>query len=119
MSRGAIYGNFRDRDEPFLAVLESRWQAIIPPFRHGASLKEQMRILGQVVIAAAPQRQAVAIRSLEFQLYSLTHLQVQARLAQHSAESYRIAEAELLKHVPAKALPMAPARFVRVLHALI
>jgi AcrR family transcriptional regulator len=119
MTRGAIYGNFKDRDELFMAVLESRWKPIVPQFKTGASLKEQMRILADAVIAAAPARQAVALRALEFQLYALTHPQMQARLAGYSAEAYVIAERELLKFVPADALPMPPARFVRVLHALI
>jgi AcrR family transcriptional regulator len=119
MSRGAIYGNFKDRDELFLAVLEARWQPIIPPFRPGAGLKEQMRILAQAVIAAAPQREKVAARALEFRLYALTHPRMRARLARHSAQAYRIAQAELLKFVPAQALPMPPAHFVRVVHALI
>jgi AcrR family transcriptional regulator len=119
MSRGAIYGNFRDRDELFVAVLESRWQPIIPQLRSGATLKEQMRILGEAVIAAAPARQTVAIRALEFQLYALTHPKMQARLARYTAEAYSNAERELLRHVPQDALPMPAARFVRVLHALI
>jgi AcrR family transcriptional regulator len=119
MTRGAIYGNFKDRDELFLAVLEARWKPIVPQFKTGASLKEQMRILADAVIAGAPARRAVALRALEFQLYALTHPQMQARLARYSAEAYTIAERELLKYVPATALPMPAASFVRVLHALI
>ncbi len=119
MTRGAIYGNFKDRDELFMAVLEARWKPIVPEFKTGATLKEQMRILADAVIAAVPARQAVAIRALEFQLYALTHPQMQARLARYSAEAYTIAERELLKFVPAEALPMPAGRFVRVLHALI
>src|ERR1700760_4362699 len=80
MSRGAIYGNFKDRDELFMAVLESRWKPIIPPFKPGATLREQMRILADAVIAAAPARQAVALRALEFQIYALTHPKMQAKL---------------------------------------
>lgn len=119
MSRGAIYGNFKDRDELFMAVLESRWEPVIPPFKSGAPLKEQMRILGQAVIEAAPRRQAVALRALEFQLYALTNPAMQARLAQHSAAAHQSAAAHLLQYVPAAALPLPPAQFVRVLHALI
>jgi len=118
MSRGAIYGNFSDRDELFMAVLRARWAPIIPQFRAGASLKEQMRILAQAVISAAPARQEVAIRALEFQLYALTHPKMRGQLEKHSAEAYRRAEAWLLKFVPAEQLPMPARRFVRVLHAL-
>jgi AcrR family transcriptional regulator len=118
MSRGAIYGNFKDRDELFMAVLESRWKPIIPPFKPGASLKEQMRILADAVIAAAPARQAVALRALEFQVYALTHPQMQAKLERYSSEGYRMAEQGLLRFISAKDLPIPPAHFVRVLNAL-
>src|SRR5690348_11581011 len=90
MSRGAIYGNFKDRDELFMAVLESRWQPIIPAFKQGATLREQMRILAEAVIAAAPGRQASALRALEFQIYALTHPKMRAKLERYSAEGYRL-----------------------------
>jgi AcrR family transcriptional regulator len=118
MSRGAIYGNFRDRDELFMAVLESRWQPIIPPFKTGATLREQMRFLADAVIAAAPARQAMALRALEFQIYALTHPQMQAKLERYSAEGYRLAEQGLLRFIASQDLPIPPAHFVRVLNAL-
>jgi AcrR family transcriptional regulator len=118
MSRGAIYGNFKDRDELFMAVLESRWKPIIPALKPGASFKEQMRILADAVIAAAPARQAAALRALEFQIYALTHPKMQAKLERYSAEGYRLAEQGLLRFIPAKELPIPPAQFVRVLNAL-
>jgi AcrR family transcriptional regulator len=118
MSRGAIYGNFKDRDELFMAVLESRWKPIIPPFKPGATLREQMRILADAVIAAAPARQAVALRALEFQVYALTHPKMQAKLERYAAEGYRMAEQGLLRFIPAQDLPIPPSHFVRVLNAL-
>ena len=118
MSRGAIYGNFKDRDELFVAVLEARWKPIIPAFKAGAPFKEQMRILAAAVIAAAPGRQAVALRALEFQIYALTHPKMQAKLERYSAEGYRLAERGLLRFIPATELPIPPAHFVRVLNAL-
>jgi len=118
MSCGAIYGNFKDRDELFMAVLESRWHPIIPPFKTGATLKEQMRCLADAVIAAAPARQAMALRALEFQIYALTHPQMQAKLERYSAEGYRLAEQGLLRFIAAEDLPIPPAHFVRLLNAL-
>jgi AcrR family transcriptional regulator len=118
MSRGAFYGNFADRDELFMAVLESRWKPVRPVFKPGASLRQQMKILAQAVIASVPARQAVAVRALEFQLYAMKHPAMRARLAQYSAEAYRYAQAALLEAVPAESLPMPAATFVRVLHCL-
>jgi AcrR family transcriptional regulator len=118
MSRGAIYGNFKDRDELFMAVLESRWKPIIPQFKAGATLREQMRILAEAVIAAAPARQSAALRALEFQIYALTHPKMQAKLERYSAEGYRLAEQGVLSFIPDKSLPIPSAHFVRVLNAL-
>jgi AcrR family transcriptional regulator len=118
MSRGAYYGNFKDRDELLMAVLESRWKPVKPVFKAGGSLSEQMHILAQAVIASVPARQAMAVRALEFQLYALKHPAMRARLAQYSAEAYDHAQAALLDVVPESALPMPAPIFVRVLHCL-
>jgi AcrR family transcriptional regulator len=118
MSRGAYYGNFKDRDELLMAVLESRWKPVKPMFKPGGSLREQMHILAQAVIASVPARQAMAVRALEFQLYALKHPAMHARLAQYSTEAYRYAQAALLEVVPARDLPMPAPTFVRVLHCL-
>jgi AcrR family transcriptional regulator len=118
MTRGAIYGNFKDREDLFLAVVESRWKPIVPPLRPGAALKEQMRILGQAVVAALPARRAAAIGAVSFQLYVLTHPEMRARLVRENARIYRWAAKELLRFVKASELPMSAEKFVRVIHAL-
>jgi AcrR family transcriptional regulator len=118
MTRGAIYGNFKDREELFLAVVESRWKPIVPALRAGATLKEQMRILGQAVVAALPARRAAAIGAVSFQLYVLTHPEMRARLVQENARIYRRAATELLRFVTPGELPMPAEKFVRVIHAL-
>ena len=118
MTRGAIYGNFKDKEELFLAVAETRWEPIAPPLKHGASLREQMRILGKAVAAAAEERKAVAVGAISFQLYALTHEEMRSRLARANAEIYRWAVEELKKFVPPSELPVPPAQFVRVVHAL-
>ncbi len=118
MSRGAIYGNFKDRDELLMAVLESRWKPVKPVFKAGVPLSEHMRILAQATIASIPARQHMAARALEFQLYALKHPAMRARLAQFSAEAYRNAETALLEVVRAEDLPMPAPTFVRVLHCL-
>lgn len=118
MSRGAYYGNFKDRDELLMAVLDSRWKPVRPVFKAGGTLSEQMHILAQAVIASVPARQAMAVRALEFQLYALKHPVMRARLAQYGAEAYDHAQAALLEVVPESALPMPAPIFVRVLHCL-
>jgi len=118
MTRGSIYGNFKNREELILAVVGTRWQPIIPPWRPGAPLKEQLRVLGEAVVAAAPARRSQAVGVFSFQQYALTHEDLRARLVAANAEIYHWVEQQLLQFVPASALPMPVDQFVRVLHAL-
>src|SRR5262245_56003118 len=118
MTRGAIYGNFKNREELFLAVVGTRWQPIVPPWKPGAPLKEQLRILGEAVVAAAPARRAQAVGALSFQLYALTHEEMRARLVQANVDIYQWLEQVVPQFIPAGALPMPVSQFVRVLHAL-
>jgi AcrR family transcriptional regulator len=119
MTRGAIYGNFKDRDELLLAVMEARWPSILPKFEPGASYAQQMRILGEAVIAALPARRTAAVGAVSYQLYALTHERMRARFVRLNAGAYRHAAQELLAFVPEHDLPMPAEAFVRVLHAII
>jgi len=118
MTRGAVYGNFKNKEELFLALIETHWKPIIPPLIAGGSLKEQMRIVGKTVAAVAKERRKYAAIATAFQLYTLTHAPMQAQLAEKNAAVYRWIEKELVKVIPAKSLPMPPKQFVRVLDAV-
>ena len=43
MTRGAIYGNFKNREDLFLAVAQTYWSPLAPPLTPGASFRRQMR----------------------------------------------------------------------------
>ena len=118
MTRGAVYGNFKNKEELFLALIETQWKPIVPPLKPGANLKERMRILGKTVARVAKERRKYAAIATAFQLYTLTHAPMQAKLAEKNAEIYRWIEKELVKVIPAKSLPMPVKQFVRVLDAL-
>jgi len=118
MTRGAIYGNFKHREELILAVVRTRWQPIAPAWQPGASLKEQLRLLGEAVVASVPARRAQAVGAFSFHQYALTHEELRRQLVDMNAEIYRWAEHSLLQVVPERALPMPADQFVKVLHAL-
>jgi len=119
MTRGAVYGNFKNKEELFLAVIAARWKPIVPPLKPGAGFKEQMRILGKTVAQEARARQSYAAAATAFQLYTLTHEEMRAQLTQKNAIIYKAMARELIKVIPAKELPMPAERFVRVLDAMI
>src|SRR5271166_2361769 len=78
MTRGAIHGNFKSKDELFLAIAATRWQPIMPEFKLGGTLGEQMRILAAAVVATMPNRRSAAIGFTSFQVYALTHEELRA-----------------------------------------
>jgi AcrR family transcriptional regulator len=119
MTRGAVYGNFKDKDELFLALIATVWKPIIPPLKPGASLRQQMRILGKAVAREARARQPYAAAAASFQLYAITHQQTRATLAEKNAAVYKWIARELVKIIPAKDLPMPAERFVCVLDTMI
>jgi len=118
MTRGAVYGNFRNKEELFLALVAAKWQPIVPPLKPGVSLREQMRILGQTVAREARARQGHAAAAIAFHLYTLTNKPMRSRVSRHNAQVYQQLARKLTKVFPAKDLPMAAKHFVRVLDAL-
>jgi AcrR family transcriptional regulator len=118
MSRGAIYGNFRNREDLFLAVVKERWEPIVPKLKPGGTFREQMRAIGEAVVAAAPVRETRAVGALSFQLYALTHPQLRARIARQNAEIYRQMASGLAQFIPIRDLPIPVEQFVCVIHAL-
>lgn len=118
MTRGAVYGNFKNKEELFLAVIETQWKPIIPPFQPGATLRELMRILGKTVAKVARERRRYAALATAFQLYTLTHEPMRAQLTKKNAAAYQWLAKELLKVLPAEQLPMPAKDFVCVLDVI-
>jgi AcrR family transcriptional regulator len=118
MTRGAVYGNFKGKEELFLALVANQWKPIVPSLKRGLDLKEQMRVLGKTVAAEAHARQRQAAAATAFQLYVLTHRSMRDRMAKQNAIVYKRMAQEIVKAIPAKDLPMPAERFIRVLDAL-
>ena len=119
MTSGAIYGNFRSKDELFIALADAYWAPIRPRFKPGATLAEIMRALADATLAALPDRQVAAPGRLTGMAYALKHQAMQARVHEITAASYGFG-AEWLRAVAKDSeLPMPPEDLVVVIHALI
>ncbi|HUL82287.1 MAG TPA: TetR/AcrR family transcriptional regulator [Gammaproteobacteria bacterium] len=118
MTRGAFYGNFTDKEELFLGVIEQHWQPVIPKFEPGANLKRQMHLMGEAVAAAAKERLPQAAAACAFQLYAVTHPEMRERMTKDNAAIYRAAARGFAKLVRASELPMPAEQFVKVLDAV-
>ncbi len=52
MTTGAIYGNFKNRDELFIALGQTYWAPITPDVKPGATFADAMHSLATATLAA-------------------------------------------------------------------
>ena len=119
MTTGAIYGNFKSKEELFLAIFEAPASGVNVEFRKGAPLKAQMRLLGQAVVAFLPTAKARGVLFAEFQTYVQTHPPMRAE-----AERRALAGADRLiqswrGYIAEEEVGMTLEQFVVVVDALI
>jgi len=118
MTTGAIYGNFKNRDELFIALGLTYWPPVVPRVAPGASFAEAMRALATATLDAVHDRAPVAVGRLTGLAYTLTNAELRARVTEVTKGSYEFG-AEWLRTFDPSELPMPAEVLVRVLHALI
>src|SRR6476646_318424 len=112
MTTGAIYGNFKNRDELFLALGQTYWAPIKPKVRPRATFPEIMRALADATLAAIPDRSAAAVGRLTGLAYALTHEELRAKVTEFTAQSYALGEQWLRSVTKKEDLPMPADRLV-------
>ena len=118
MTTGAIYGNFKNRDELFIALGQTYWAPIAPRISPGATFAEAMHAFAKATLAAADERAPAAIGRLTGLAYALKNVELRSRVVEITKGSYEFG-AEWLREFDPAELPMPPEALVRVLHALI
>jgi AcrR family transcriptional regulator len=118
MTTGAIYGNFRSRNELFIALGQTYWAPIRPKIKPGATFEEAMRALAAATLAALDERTTAAVGRLTGLAYTLENPELRAQVREITSISYDLG-ADWLRTFPASELPMPPEILVRVIHALI
>jgi AcrR family transcriptional regulator len=119
MTSGAIYGNFRDRDELFIALADAYWPPLKPQFAANAPFAELMRGLADALIEALPERRLAAAGRLTGMAYALKHEAMRERVREITMRTYDAGAAWLRTVTDRRDLPMPADTLVRVLHALI
>src|SRR3954454_2439739 len=71
MTTGAIYGNFRNRDELFIALGQAYWPPIQPQIARGATFEEAMHAIAKATLSAVDERAPVAMGRLTGMAYTL------------------------------------------------
>ena len=118
MTSGAIYGNFKNRDELFTSLSEAHWAPIRPKVKAGATFVEVMRALAAATLAALPEREKAAVGRLTGMAYMLTQDELRARARDITSQSYAFGASWLRAAIDERELPMSPDHLVRVIHAL-
>lgn len=118
MTSGAIYGNFKNRDELFVSLAEAYWAPIRPKVKAGATFAELMQALASATLAALPDREKAAMGRLTGMAYTLAQDDLRARVREITAQSYAFGASWLRAAIDERELPMSPDHLVRVIHAL-
>lgn len=119
MTTGAIYGNFKNRDELFMALAERQWTPIRPVIKPGADFAEMMEAVAEAVIASIPARRPAAVGALTFRAYALSHEEARVRYRDTMAKGYDLGADWLRSLCDEGDLPMKPELLVRVINSLI
>ena len=119
MTTGAIYGNFKNRDELFIALGQTYWAPVTPRVKPGATFAEVMHAMAEATLAAIPERTTAAVGRLTGVAYALTSPELRARVREITAGSYELGAEWLRTLGDERELPMPPEQLVCVIHALI
>src|SRR6187549_4202628 len=88
MTTGAIYGNFKNRDELFIALGQTYWAPVRPKIKPDATFPEAMRALAKATLAAVDERTPVAVGRLTGLAYTLKNPDLRARVHEITRSSY-------------------------------
>jgi AcrR family transcriptional regulator len=119
VSTGSIYGNFKNRDELFMALAERQWEPPRPHYRAGDSFADLMEAMAGATLQAIAHREPAAVGALTFRAYALRNDVVRARFGEALAKGYDDGAGWLRATFGEAELPMPPETLVRVINALI
>jgi AcrR family transcriptional regulator len=119
MTTGAIYGNFKNRDELFIALGQAYWAPVTPRLKPDATFAEAMHAMAAATLEAIPERTTAAVGRLTGLAYTLTTPDLRERVREITAGSYELGAEWLRGLGDERELPMPAEHLVRVIHALI
>ena len=119
VSRGSIYGNFRDRNDLLVAVALDRAPPISPGHMPGATVREQLRAMGRAVAEAARKRRPDGVYRAAYLVNVLSDEALRRRVVAQDREiRRRVVEIWETMSYPAELLPLPADQFLRVIGAL-
>src|SRR6187200_831044 len=80
MTTGAIYGNFKNRDELFIALGQTYWAPVTPRLTPGATFADVMHAMAVATLEAVDERRPAAVGRLTGLAYTLKNPDLRARV---------------------------------------
>jgi len=118
MTTGAIYGNFKNRNDLFIALAQAYWSPIKPKVKPGSSFAQVMRAIAEATIEVIPDREAAGFGRMSGIAYTLATKELHARVKEVTAQHYAFG-AEWLRSVTKKGeLPMPAEKLIAIVHSL-
>lgn len=118
MTTGAIYGNFKNRDDLFIALAEEYWGPLEVDFKEGSSFAEKMHAWAEAAISAVPARGEAAVGALTGRAHALQSEVLRERVQRITAEAYEDGAKWLRNNTDEHELSLPPELLVRLLHVL-
>lgn len=118
MTTGAIYGNFQNRDELFIALSDAYWAPILPDVPSDASFQDILRAFAVATFSAVPDRRLSAGGFLSGRAYALSDEGVRERARDEMKAGYDAGAAWLVSAAQESELPYSPEVMVKLFHVL-
>src|SRR3954453_11909796 len=90
MTTGAIYGNFKNREELFIALGQAYWAPVTPRIKPGATFAEVMHAMAEATLEAIPERTTTVVGRLTGLPHAFTNPGLRDRVREVTAESYEL-----------------------------
>lgn len=114
MTKGAIYGNFQDKEDLMLAMVLANSRFLGDDIAFGDSLREYLSNLGRRVAAVT----APPTGTITFHAYAANNPQMIERLTDYFAKRFKLRESELAEAFPDLPLPLPPGQFAAIVQAV-
>jgi AcrR family transcriptional regulator len=118
VSRGSIYGNFRDRNDLIAAVGAERAPRVFPAPTPGADLRTQLRAVGKTVAEAARRHRTDTIHWSTYMTYVLSDEELKRRAAEQGRLVRKMMVDAWSAALPPEATTMPVETLVKVLTTL-
>jgi len=119
LSKGAIYGNFKSKDDLVFAVTAERSSRAIPILRDDAPLREQLRAMIGRSFERHPNGRRHFAFLAELDLYALTHEDLARRFIKTAREIHERSAQNVALLTKKGQLSLAPLEFNIVANALV